>query len=1053
MEPFTLLILVAFILLALYYFLTWNYNFWQKQGIPCASGIIPLMGNMGSVIFLKQSFNSLCEKYYKQNEKVSMFGFYQLTTPTLLIRDPELIKNILQTNFINFPDNQFQVACEKRDSLISVNPFFSKMNKHWRDSRAPLSNAFSSKKLKALFVLVKDVASRMEEYITKKIHQQNGQAELEFKQLFNLYTGEISAAGVGIKGNNFEDDSKTTKNEWSYKKMLEEVFNTPFFAGGLLQVIFVNIPCLGRIFNIQMTPKGVDSFFRSTVKKILAQREIEKKNYNDFLQIINDYVQANPSSIDEETLVASHMLSYTAEIYETSAITLSFTAFQLAVYPEIQEKVRQELRVILKKYNGKLEYDGLKEMTYFDQVLNESMRQNHVVGTMVKICSKETELIGSDGLSCRIKPGNLAVISTYGLQMDPNYWPNPEKFDPDRFSDGQKAGRHKFTFLPFGEGPRICVGMRMAIMMIKVAIATILKDYSLQVSPKTPLPLVRNEARFLSAYHKGLWVILKPVKSCALSFLTIQKMIKPIQIEFATLVFKFIPSKMDLIFLLVLIIIILISLYYYLTWNYDYWQKQGIPYDENIIPGFGNISSIIFLRQNLASLCEKYYKKYKNISMFGFYQLTTPTLLVRDPELVKNILLTNFTNFADNQLELGSKKKDELLQYNPFFSKQKTWKDNRVAISNAFSSKKLKLMFTFIQDVTLNLEKYLKRIVKKEHEIELKNFFNLYTGELATTGIGVQGHNFQDDQFSNDKWLTKNALEGIFAAPAFNGGLIQVIFNHMPKLAKLMNIGVITKSVDDYYRHVVRNILAYRKRENVTSNDFLQIISDYIKTHASHSNEEAAIASYSLSFTVEVYETTAMTLSFTVFQIAANSHVQEKARNEIEMILKKHNGELNYEIVKEFTYLEQIINESMRMNHVMGILMKICTNQTKLIGSDGLSCTIKPGQAVVISTFGLQMDENYWPEPEKFDPERFNDEQKGERHKFAFLPFGEGPRICVGMRMAIITMKLAIITILRNFSLELSSKSPFPLVRDESKFLSAYEKGLWVNMKPLSQTF
>ena len=511
MELIFILAPVTLILATLYYYLKCQYNFWQKQGIPCASGIIPGLGNMTSVILLRESFHKLCENFYKENEKHSMFGFYQFTTPILLVRDPELVKSVLLTNFSSFQHNQMSISCPKEDALFSINPFFSKSDT-WKENRAPLTNAFSGKKLKLMVPLIEEASSKMENYIRQKLSLANGKLELNLKKFFNLYTGEIAASGMGIQGNNFEEDSESVKNEWTFKKIIEIMFASPFFTGGYLQIIVMFMPRLAKFFNIAMTPKEVDLFYRHSVKNILANRKREKRSNNDFLQMIVDFQLANGSKIDEETALASHMLSFSVEVYETSAIVLSFLGFQLAAHPEIQEKVRDELKNVLQKYNGKLDYEVFKEMTYFDQVLNESMRLNHVVGAIAKVCTKEIQLEGSDGLSCKVKPGNLAVISTFGLQMDPKYWPEPEKFDPDRFSEEQKEGRHKFTFIPFGEGPRICVGMRMSNLMIKIAITTILKDYSLEVSPKTPLPLKKDEGSFMTAFERGLWVFLKPLK-------------------------------------------------------------------------------------------------------------------------------------------------------------------------------------------------------------------------------------------------------------------------------------------------------------------------------------------------------------------------------------------------------------------------------------------------------------------------------------------------------------------------------------------------------------
>lgn len=501
---------IAIILATLYFYLTWNYNFWKNQGIPYAKNIVPGLGNMAPVIMAKQSFSDICEKLYKNN-KQSMFGLYQMRTPALLVREPELVKSVLLTNFANFANNQIEIGNSKLDRIFAINPFFSKSDK-WKENRAPLTNAFSSKKLKLMLPFIQNVGLYLEAYLKRKTEIDHGKFEMELKQFSNMFTGEVAAAGIGFQGHNFQDETESTKGSWAYKRFIEKFFAEPFFTGGIQQVIPLFFPRIANFLNITMVPEYVNKFFYNAVENILSYRKRENIKSNDFLQIMVDYYKANELNIEDNEALISHMVTFAIEIYESSAITMSFLLFQLAAHPKVQQKVRDEIVTILEKSNGKLEYDDFKEMTYFEQVLNESMRLNHVIGTLLKVCTKETQLVGSDGLSCKMEPGNVAVISTYGLQMDSNYWPDPDKFDPDRFSDDQKAQRHKFAFIPFGEGPRICVGMRMATIMIKLAVATILKDYLIQVSPKTPLPLKKSEGSFMTSFEKGLWVILKPLK-------------------------------------------------------------------------------------------------------------------------------------------------------------------------------------------------------------------------------------------------------------------------------------------------------------------------------------------------------------------------------------------------------------------------------------------------------------------------------------------------------------------------------------------------------------
>lgn len=228
-----------------------------------------------------------------------------------------------------------------------------------------------------------------------------------------------------------------------------------------------------------------------------------------------DYQRSHGLEVPDEKSLLVIMESFFLEAYESASIALSFLCFQLACHPEIQEKVRQEVNTVLSKYNEELDYEALQDLTYMEQVLYETLRLEPAVPILSKHCTKECYLKGPDGLSCRVKPGDVAVVSMYGLHMDPKYWSEPEKFDPERFSKKQKSSRSKYIFLPFGEGPRICVGKRMALIELKVAMVQILKNYSLELSNKTVLPMKRDTS-FSTYPEDGLWVnvkLLQKVKS------------------------------------------------------------------------------------------------------------------------------------------------------------------------------------------------------------------------------------------------------------------------------------------------------------------------------------------------------------------------------------------------------------------------------------------------------------------------------------------------------------------------------------------------------------
>ncbi|XP_012536047.1 cytochrome P450 6j1 [Monomorium pharaonis] len=496
-----LVLLIFVVLVALYFYLTKNYKYWQKRRIPCPDGIVPGFGHFWDVVMLKSSLSQICHKFYNENRNRSMIGFYNMMTPSLLILESELVKKVLQTSFVNFSENGIEVDPEL-DPLLANNPFFT-TGDEWLTGRKRLTYAFSSMRLKILLETIKQVCEKFESYLDKKLSK-TGKAELELKTLFARFTSQVvSSAAFGVDGLCFDEKDKESFYEVGNEFLKPSLWNSIVFN------ITFFMPWLNKIFKASILPKKADRLFRTMVANVIEKRQKEGIRGNDFLQVMVDLENMNNNKINLDVLT-SHAVSFFLDGYETSSSTLSFVAYQLATHPEVQKKLREEIVSVINKHNG-VTYEALGEMTYMDQVFKESMRIIPTVGSQNKICTKEIMLRGSDGLICRVEPGTPVLISIMGLHEDPRYWENPKQFDPERFSRDRKHNIEKFAYLAFGEGPRMCVGMRMAELQIKACLAMFLRKYSIELSPKTRLPLRLLSSSFLSYVEGGLWGIIRPL--------------------------------------------------------------------------------------------------------------------------------------------------------------------------------------------------------------------------------------------------------------------------------------------------------------------------------------------------------------------------------------------------------------------------------------------------------------------------------------------------------------------------------------------------------------
>lgn len=499
----TLVFLILTSLVILYLYLTRNYKYWQKRGVPSPKNVLPGIGNMWEFFTMKVSFSECCLNIYNKYKGCSMVGFYNFTTPTLMVLEPQLVKTVLQTNFASFHENTLKINPDL-DPLLANNPFFTYGEK-WATGRKRLTYAFSSMRLKILLESVKQVCLKFEDYLNKKLNKV-AKVEIESKDLFSKFTAQVvSGAGFGVDGLCFDEERQS---ESFYA--LGKSFLQPSFLNSLIINVVFFFPSLAKILRARFMPKKADHFFRTVVADVMEQRRTDGVSRNDFLQLMVELERMEGDKFDLNVLT-SHAVSFFIDGYETSSNVLSFVGFQLAVHPEVQKKLREEVLSVFNRHDGAITYEGLKEMTYMDQVISESQRIIPTLGFLTKTCTEDIELKGSDGLVCRVQRGTNMLIPVHGLQADERYWENPEIFDPERFSPDNKQKHEKFAFLPFGEGPRICPGMRMAQMQIKACLATLLRKYSLELSPKTQVPLKISPSSFLSAPVGGLWIFIQPI--------------------------------------------------------------------------------------------------------------------------------------------------------------------------------------------------------------------------------------------------------------------------------------------------------------------------------------------------------------------------------------------------------------------------------------------------------------------------------------------------------------------------------------------------------------
>ncbi|KAK5641872.1 hypothetical protein RI129_010419 [Pyrocoelia pectoralis] len=517
------LIVIVLLLIYAYYKSVKPLSYWKDRGVAHKKAL-PLIGN-SSIFFLKhKSFMDYVKDFYNEFPNERYYGIHQFSKPLLYVRDLELIKQITVKDFDQFTDHNNFVA-ENLEPLMSRN-LLNLKGQEWRDMRATLSPSFTSSKIKTMFALLSECAKDFVEFFEKKGEDT---VTVEMKDVFTRFTNDaIASTAFGFKCDSLRDGN----NEFFV--MGKDATNFSGFRIFLLSIIGL-FPFIQKIVKIDMLSQTVSSFFRRVIKETIDKRDKEGLVRPDMIHLLlqarkGNVVQDEPDVMANEFAAVEEskihhgrpsMLQLTDEDitaqalifffggFDTAASAMAFMSHELAINPEVQKKLQTEIDATLNESNGKLTYYGLQKMKYMDMVVSETLRKWPPGFQLDRQCVKDyvVEPVKPHERTLTIEKGSMIIIPVMGIHYDPQYYPNPEMFDPERFNDDNSI--EPYSYLPFGSGPRNCIASRFALMEVKTLMFHLLSKFDLVATDRTQVPLKLSKTKLSITAEEGIWLGLK----------------------------------------------------------------------------------------------------------------------------------------------------------------------------------------------------------------------------------------------------------------------------------------------------------------------------------------------------------------------------------------------------------------------------------------------------------------------------------------------------------------------------------------------------------------
>nr|WKF24607.1 cytochrome P450 6DE2 [Dendroctonus mexicanus] len=485
----------------------------------------------------------------------------------------------------------------------------------------------------------------------------------------------------------------------------------------------------------------------------------------------------------------------------------------------------------------------------------------------------------------------------------------------------------------------------------------------------------------------------------------------------------------------------LVTLYcVYSKWKFQYWKRKGVP-QLNPTLFFGDTLPLVrglALKEFHLELYQKF--KAAGAKCAGIYNAHMPELVPIDMGLLKDILVKEYSSFSSHGVFYHE---NNILTSHLFNIEGQTWKERRTKLTPVFTSAKMKQMFDTVASKTPGLIRLVGVSADRKEPADIKEIVSRFTTDVisgAAFGLDCKSLYEPDNMFR------------AIGREAFIPNVLKLYVEYLFPRKFLGGVGYQTFSrrIVNYFSKVVNETIEYREKNNVQRNDFMQLMLqlkqhgslvkddgsvDVKKTGPSITNRE--ILSEAFLMFLAGHETSSSTSTFALFALAQNQDIQEKLRAEINEVLEKHDGKLGYDALMQMEYLDKVVRETLRKYPIVPVIPRRCTKDFKIKNTD---IVIEKGTRLYIPVIGVHLDPEYYPDPERFDPERFSPENKAKRPDIAWMPFGEGPRQCLGMRFGLLQSKVALASLLQTFKFTLNKAMRPPYIADAGTLVYTFKQ-------------
>jgi cytochrome P450 len=366
---------------------------------------------------------------------------------------PDYAKHVLADNAANYVKGIGQIHARR----VIGNGLLTSEDELWRKQRKTIQPVLQGKRIGRQLAAIAEEA----ENFAVRLHERIGAGPIDIR-------AELTGLALGVLGRTLIDADLSAFDSMGHA--FEVVQDQALFEVMTLGTVPLWVP-LPRQVRFRRAKRDLQD-----IVDRLAADGTTRPDSDDIISRLLDSIRQEEDPRVGRTRMRDELVTLLLAGHETTASTMSWALYLLDQHPEAWDRIHDEAVQVLGQ--GPLDVEALHRLTFTTRVLQETLRLYPPVWLLPRIAKEEDEIGGY-----RVRAGADVLICPYLLHRHPGLWPDPERFDPERFDPARHDGRDRYAYIPFGAGPRFCVGNNLGMMEATVVLATVARDLRIKKLP------------------------------------------------------------------------------------------------------------------------------------------------------------------------------------------------------------------------------------------------------------------------------------------------------------------------------------------------------------------------------------------------------------------------------------------------------------------------------------------------------------------------------------------------------------------------------------------